>query len=368
MFDVTIIGAGPAGTAAAYDLLHHGYKVLILDKYEFPRKKACAGGITPKCRNLFRYDISSVTQRVCNSVRVKPATGSPFLIQSKKQAPLCYMTNRKELDAFSLKKIIDKGAVFKKIPNIKYISNSSSSVQINTGNTVFKSRFLIGADGANSIVRRFLFKTLACRKQFAIEADIQVKNAGAFPMEFDFSQSIKGYYWIFPKRRHLNIGIYSTDSKRQLNLRMLSSYSNKRFGTDCLEAFKGYPICTHGFKDTPVLNNVLLAGDAAGMAEHLLGEGLYFAVKTGQLAAEAIYKSQTNGLPVAYLYSNFIKKIQFDLKLHRMASKWFYAYPGISLKTLSLPFIHKYFASGYAEGRPLVNILTNPAIISYFKN
>ena len=44
MFDVAIIGAGPAGTAAAFDLLIKGLKVLILDKYEFPRKKACAGG------------------------------------------------------------------------------------------------------------------------------------------------------------------------------------------------------------------------------------------------------------------------------------------------------------------------------------
>ncbi|MCD4720325.1 MAG: FAD-dependent oxidoreductase [Desulfobacula sp.] len=48
MFDVVIIGAGPAGTAAAFDLLTKGLKVLILDKYEFPRKKACAGGITSK--------------------------------------------------------------------------------------------------------------------------------------------------------------------------------------------------------------------------------------------------------------------------------------------------------------------------------
>ena len=58
MYDVIIIGAGPAGTAAGYFLGGRGLSVLVLDRKQFPRKKACAGGITPKAMALYPFDIS----------------------------------------------------------------------------------------------------------------------------------------------------------------------------------------------------------------------------------------------------------------------------------------------------------------------
>jgi len=61
-----IIQAGPAGTAAAFDLSVKGLKVLVLDKYEFPRKKACAGGITPKAYHLFKHDTPSIVKNIGN--------------------------------------------------------------------------------------------------------------------------------------------------------------------------------------------------------------------------------------------------------------------------------------------------------------
>ena len=355
MFDVAIIGAGPAGTAAAYDLLTKGLKVLILDKYEFPRKKACAGGITPKAYHLFKYDISSIIKKECRTVRINPVNQKSFCI--KDANTLCYMTKREDLDFFSLNKVIEKGAEFRVIKNILSITESPFFVGINTDYGCFKASYLIGADGANSIVRRFASKRRFYKKQFAIEADIKFERADRIKMEFDFSKSKNGYYWIFPKGDHVNIGVYSVDSNARLRVRQLFDYADVRLHSRRLEDIKGYPICTGGASYRPDSKRIFLAGDAAGLAEPLLGEGIYFAVKSGQMAALSILESEYCSASAKDLYLKRLKEIQTDLKFYDLSSKWFYRFPRLSLKALSLPFIHKSFAKGCADGKTITQVL-----------
>jgi flavin-dependent dehydrogenase len=153
-------------------------------------------------------------------------------------------------------------------------------VEIKTGSGTFKASYLIGADGANSIVRRFVTKKQFYKKQFGIEADIKMDDPGKYPMEFDFSISKNCYYWIFPKDDHVNIGIYSIDNNVNLRRQQLIEYARARSISGHLEAFKGYPICTGGFNYRPDRwsgsKRILLAGDAAGLSERLLGEGIYY--------------------------------------------------------------------------------------------
>ncbi len=356
MFDVAVIGAGPAGTAAAFALLEKGLKILLLDKYSFPRKKACAGGITPKGYHLFQYDISPVVKRECRAVNIIDQSRKSFLIRD--QNTICYMTKRQDLDLFSLNKVMEKGAQFRVIKEIRSIIETPHFVEINAGKDRFKASYLIGADGANSIVRRFLTKHRFWEKQMAIEADIKVDRPDGYSMEFDFSKIRNGYFWIFPKDDHVNIGIYSNDSHAKLQTRQLFEYAAQRFFARKLEAVKGYPICTGGVSYRPDSNRILLAGDAAGMAEPLLGEGIYFAVKTGQEAAAAILESREAYHVFAKdIYLEKLRQVQTDLRLYQAGSKFFYRFSRVSLKLLSFPFIHQYFARGYAAGKPLSRIL-----------
>lgn len=366
MFDVAIIGAGPAGTAAAFDLLAKGLKVLILDKYEFPRKKACAGGITPKGYHLFKYDISSVVKRECRAVKITPADTRSFFI--KDENTLCYMTKREELDSFSLNKVIEKGADFRVIKRIQSINETPLSVEINTDSERFQASYLIGADGANSIVRRFVSKDRFWKKQFAIEADVKVGKPENHPMEFDFSKVKKGYSWIFPKDDHVNIGIYSIDSNIKLQTRQLIQYAEARLRllSGRLEAVKGYPVCTGGFNYRPDSKRILLAGDAAGLAERLLGEGIFFAVKSGQQAALSILEAEQNALPAGEIYLKKLREIQTDLRIYHLSSKWFYRFPWICLKSLSFQCIHKRFAKGYADGKTLSRILFTRSVVGKY--
>jgi len=355
MFDVAIIGAGPAGTAAAFVLLEKGLKVLLLDKYEFPRKKACAGGITPKGVHLFPYDISPVIKRECRAIKIVPPGRTSFHIQDERT--LCYMTRREELDLFSLNRVMEKGAEFRVIQKIQSIREKAHFVEINAGRDSVKASYLIGADGANSIVRRFAAKGRFWQKQTAIEADVKLDRPENHPMEFDFSKLKNGYFWIFPKDDHVNIGIYSFGSRAGLQIRQLLEYAGNRFSSNKIEAVKGYPICTGGVHYKPESSRILLCGDAAGLAEPLLGEGIYFAVKSGREAAFSILEAEAGHVPARVHYMKKLKEIQMDLRLYRAGAGFFYRLPRISLQLFAFPLVHKHFSGGYAAGKSLHRML-----------
>jgi len=351
MFDVVIIGAGPAGTAAAFDLLSTGMTVLLLDKYDFPRKKACAGGITPKGYRLFRYDISSIVRRECRSVRINPGNRKSFVMEDN--APLCYMTKREDLDLLSLTRVIEKGGDFRVIKKINSIVETPFFVEIDTGSGCFRASYLIGADGANSQVRRLVSKKKINQKLFAIEADVEVSRPDQYQMEFDFSEFKKGYFWIFPKDDHVNIGIYSVDPTAKYQVQHLLAYAKKRRLPGRLKSIKGYPIGMGGFRYRPESHRILLAGDAAGMSERLFGEGIFFALKSGQLSAQSIIEAEVNSLSAGDIYGDKIKDIQMNLKLYDLCSRFFYRFPLFSLKAASFSIINKPFAKRFAKGRNL---------------
>ena len=118
----------------------------------------------------------------------------------------------------------------------------------------------------------------------------------------------------FPEKKPVQGGLPQKPFglKAKLQTQRLNDYAKARLFSTRLEAIKGYPICTGGFKYRPDSSRVLLAGDAAGLAERLFGEGVYFAVKSGQQAAEAILESEHQTLSARDLYFKKLKGIHTD--------------------------------------------------------
>ena len=151
VWDAIVVGAGPAGCAAAYDLAVAGQSVLLLDKSDFPRPKACAGGLTTKAVKTLRYAIEPVVRAVVRRVQLE-SEGSSTSLRSRE--PICVMTVRAEFDEYCLGKTIAVGANFRKISAVREITRSGSGVQLTTADAVYHARFLIGADGSSGQVRR----------------------------------------------------------------------------------------------------------------------------------------------------------------------------------------------------------------------
>src|SRR5215472_5093542 len=187
-FDVIVVGAGPSGTAAAFRLKRFGYRVLLLDKKQFPRVKPCGGGISIKALNLIPWSVAPVIERAVKKLGMgvtSPATERFEVFEA--EGHVCTFVVREAFDRFNFEKPIEAGVEFEHTAELSGIDERSDFVRATLGNKTITARYLIGADGANSTVRRLLG---ACRwfyRGFALEGLVPYSDVPNEPLaEFFF--------------------------------------------------------------------------------------------------------------------------------------------------------------------------------------
>ncbi len=285
-WDVLVVGAGQAGCAAAWDLAATGLRVAVISR-PHSRGKPCAGGVTEKAVARYRFSIEPVVREAVTSLAVSYSL-SPVR-HLKAATPFCVMTERTQLDAFCRGQAEQQGAVFHDTAGLRVIHQKADGVSVETREgESFSAPWLIAADGANSAVARMLGERHP-PGAMAIEGCVPRKNLCDYPpMTLDFGVVRGGYGWLFPKGDHVNVGLYVWQHGVAAPERAaLQRYCQARLGTPA-ENVAGYPLGTWLPKTRLVNGRVLFAGDAAGCTEVLLGEGIYGAVISGQLAAQAV--------------------------------------------------------------------------------
>lgn len=313
--DVIVVGAGPAGTISAYELARLGKKVLIFEKEIFPRYKVCGGGLTHKIIKEIPFDVSPVIETVINTVRfshrfteIFPRTADDAFI---------YCTMRSELDLYLLKKATEAGAeVVTSI--VKDIQSSDGGITVNTGEKSYRSRLLIGADGAAGITARTFGLRRNIEKGLAWEAEIQtdpsVLEKYKDTVFLDWGTLPGGYGWVFPKKDHFSAGV---GGPAKLSGLMMDYYRNFLdscgifdLEKDLIISIRSWPIPVRTKRSCFHSSYVMIAGDAAGLTDPLTGEGIYYAVRSGKLAAEAAreYLEGDRGA-----LKNYSKKINSEL-------------------------------------------------------
>ena len=359
-YDVIIVGGGPAGCSCAHELLSNNKKVLILDKAQFPRHKPCAGGITMKTLKHLPIDISHLVQHKAQKM--------VFSFSDKRKIKLshengsCVMVIRDKFDDYFFNETIKLGATFEKINKINSIESNKEKVFIDADGKIYSCDYLIGADGANSIVRKLTSNYDYKNPVFAYEGLVK-RNGSDYPTEFIFNKS--GYAWIFPKDEHYNVGIgnlvHSSKSKK-ITKKDLYSFVLDRFGLNKIENITAFPIGTEG-DNYRAQNNIFLVGDAAGLAESLLGEGIYNAILSGKFAGLSIIDSYENNVSAKLNYNEFLLHLTNELKLYRKGSKILYGFPKISYWMMRLG-LGKKFMNGYSEGKTLSEIMGKKSIFA----
>jgi len=365
-YDVVIIGAGPAGCAAAYDLRASQRQVLLLDKREFPRGKTCAGGLTPKTLKALRYSVAPVVKKVCSRMVVGKGLHRKVMFNSRH--PICAMTVRSQFDSFCLEKTMQRGASFDVVKTIDGIEETDTHVDLHTDKGIIRSKYMIGADGVNSRVRRLTHAFAGIKREFAIEGIIPMGKASQTEMEINFDRAISGYGWTFPKDDHVNVGLYSSMGSEKLSKQQLIQYSKDRFGDDAVEDVRGYPIGTGGWNYRPTHKRIILAGDAAGMADPLLGEGIFNAVKSGQMAALAVDQGLSEASGIDHIYNDLISGIKKDLMVGYRTSRWFYRYPGFGYTAMTFLPIKYALLKGFAMGWTLSQIIRKCYLLPFVRD
>lgn len=288
--DVLVIGAGPSGSAAAYDLAAQGLKVLMVDRQAFPRHKACGGSLSKRTMDRLRYPLADgVVRSEISRITVSHKARATTFIHAP--VPVVCITSRYDLDDFMLKKAMERGASFAKVGRKPVsITESEQGVEVVWEDRVVVAKWLIAADGANSQTRALVFGKQMQQQCMAIEGDADAPaHLEGEQARCDFGYAAHGYGWFVRKGHQVNIGLYTSVAARDdMGQQQLRDYAKRVYGIDTLENIKAAPVGTHGYRLPVATRRVLFVGDAAGFADTIYGEGLFGTLLTGQEAAASI--------------------------------------------------------------------------------
>jgi geranylgeranyl reductase family protein len=353
-YDVIIAGAGLAGCSAAAFLSQRGLSVLLLDKETFPRDKVCGDGISGPALTMLRRIgvLDKIRQQnpwKIQRVVVSSPSGTTIKVKSPyidKDIDSGYVLPREKLDhlLFDYVKDLPHVEAFENtaIKDLVMEGKKASGIIATTGSETeeYRAKYIIGADGAHSPIAKklSLFNDNPKHRAFAIRAYFENTRDMEDAIEIHYDPAtIPGYGWIFPTGKNsANIGVIVfnrfKDSKGieklfetfiSSNPHALEKLKNARMIEDTL---KGWPLTYGPFPSKRTWGNVLLAGDAASMIDPLTGEGIFYALKSGEFAAEAIGNAVLNSLPHPYAAGQYER-------LWKKAFKWKEYMPGYLFQT-----------------------------------
>jgi geranylgeranyl reductase family protein len=291
-YDVLVVGAGPAGSATAIHLARGGARVLLADRKRFPRDKACGGGITGRALRQAPCDISPVVERVVHTFELRLHHRHRFRRTSGE--PLILMTQRRRLDAYLAEQAVAAGASFRDNARVEQIEIGVGGIVATVAGEPMSADLLVGADGANGVVARAAGLDAGIVRGIALEGNVPWRLLDSESYQstavIELSAPTGGYGWLFPKAEHANLGVggWATEGPhlRDHLARLARAFS---VDPDAITDLRGHrlPMRRVG-ASTPVRDNVLLVGDAAGLVDPLSGDGMYEAFASARLAADAI--------------------------------------------------------------------------------
>lgn len=286
-WDVIVVGAGPGGSTAAYELAQAGAAVLLLDRAEFPRDKPCGGGVLVSALKLLPYSLDPVTEQTITSFRVRYKRSWEF--EHHYHEPLAIMTQRARLDAFMVEQAIGVGAEFRDGSAVRSIEETT--IELTNGDS-HEAGVIIAADGANGIVRRALGLP-RLRGAVALEGNASRNEQPAGErwsdaVGLELGSMPGGYGWVFPKGDHCNVGLGGFPAAAPTLREELSLYAGcESFESEALTELRGHHLPLRDPDSALVAGRVAFIGDAAGLVDPLSGEGIGNAILSAQLAAEA---------------------------------------------------------------------------------
>jgi len=336
MFDCIIIGAGPAGASAAYHLAKNRYSVLLIEKAALPRAKACSGGVSPVIAKWFDFDFSEVIDNRISRVQYTWKLGDPVATELNLAEPM-WIVQRDRFDYFLVQQAQKQGAQLLDNSRVVGITKNSDGWQVKTNQETFNGRYIIGADGATGLASQWL--GLGDAKE-ALPA-VSVKINSKVPSEnlstafFDFGLVKNGYIWNFPTHDGYSISAGYLKGKgkvEDLKTALKQYVLNLGFNLDGANVREG---ALNVWTENRPLHtfNALLAGEAVGVLDPLIGEGIRPSIYTGVQAAAAIDKALQGNSQALPNYSETIKKEWgSDMVLAQRLAGLFYQFPQIAYK------------------------------------
>lgn len=285
---VAVIGAGPAGSTAARLLAAHGARVTLFEARRLPRAKLCGGGLTPKAQRLVPPRALATVERRVARAELRGPHLSPVVIDEP-EATIA-MVERVRFDTALVEAAAEAGVEVRDDEPVREMSEADSSVFVRTDGGRFTADAAVVADGEPSgSARQLGLGGRARRLALALEVDLPFSTAVSPDTAILVYGLPGGYGWYFPKGDHANVGVGTYRSGSAQGLREELQRLGRAMELDIGDGrVRGHWI-PQGLRTGALASRrVVLAGDAAAVADSLFGEGISYAILSGVVAAQTI--------------------------------------------------------------------------------
>jgi geranylgeranyl reductase family protein len=287
---IAVVGAGPAGTWVSVLLARRGHSVTLLDP-QAPWEKPCGGGVTAKALSGFEIFDSDLPRNNIERVTIYFADKESVTVTPQKAIAVL---SRRDLGKYLFEAAENAGvSVIKN--RVTQIRARDGGWELATRDSVLQSDFLIGADGATSLVRRSVGTALQ-PEDLAVTLGYFIPGNVPPQMKIYFLPEFEGYIWSFPRPNHISYGLITRSDPGWTSRAktLLSNFIIADLGADVLQQAEFYSAPVPCLGPRAWKNNQIagerwaLVGDAAGLVDPITGEGIFYAFKSAQLLADTI--------------------------------------------------------------------------------
>jgi len=326
--DVAVVGAGPAGATAARELAAGGARVVLIERSVLPRYKSCAGGIPLRTAAILPFALDGVIEDRVRGLNVSYRGVSQFTRRSRE--PFALMVMRDRFDNLLAEQAAAAGATVLAGAPVTAIEREGGGFTVRASANQVRARYLIGADGANSVVARATGLGVGLAQSVALEAEVCAPHASLDrwrgTVNVDFGYQPWGYGWVFPKARRLSIGlVLPRGAGADLRGHLRVYLARLGLGDAEVERVVGHKLLFRRGAEPIAGDGVLLAGDAAGLADEFTEEGIFYAIRSGQLAATAVARALRDGTSSLRGYERLVDcRLMPELRAARLIAVLFY--------------------------------------------
>lgn len=330
VYDVALVGAGPAGAVCAWALARAGVSVLLLDKADFPRDKPCGGGVSPQIARWLPFDFSPAISLRPSRVRFT-WKAQEDAVELDLGRDLLWMVRRPAFDQLLLDQARAAGATFEGGTPLRALHRAGDLWHLDTPHGPRSARYFGAADGALGVGAKLLGLRPATRALAgAIEAESPVPPADPATVHLDFGTVKAGYLWNFPKAdgQSCGIGVFRGKAEGSLDAK-LEGYL-QGFGLRLDQCHRvAHPILLWDGDHPLHTDHALVLGEAAGVVDPLTAEGIRPAIWSGLKAAEAL-QGALGGTDLAAYSRTLAATWGEDMRWSRRLARAFYAAPDLA--------------------------------------
>jgi geranylgeranyl reductase family protein len=290
MFDLIVVGAGPAGSSAARLAGKLGLETLLLEQEEFPRYKACGGAVTGQALSYLDFDLPfHLREATIFAMRVHYEGRS---IEVRGENPLAVMVSRSAFDALLLEKARESGISVRMGETVRGLEEKENAVEVFTDQGAYEAAFVIVAEGAHGMLK-YDIRRKDRKDEYGVCLVAEIENEDTsqeYPqdaIDVHFGIGGMGYGWVFSHGEYCSVGIGGLASSLHSPKETMAGFLRDRgFAPD--HRMTGHVIPLGGIRRILASRRILLAGDAAGFVDSFTGEGIAYAIRSGQIAAGVI--------------------------------------------------------------------------------